>query len=190
MNTDAVLYNEMKKTIIDTATENALLFEDDTFSDNQNRLVYLITTDPLAAYKSSESVSYLGVHNEDDIILADLNSSLDTTLFNSIYPNDKIKYSIELAPDSVEYAQFFVCDEDTGLVTITKPDLDLPEETRLKMVNFVGIAENSKIKMVTNTIFFFVSNSLYADTLSSDVTLALTDINSISFFATWANPLK
>jgi hypothetical protein len=190
MNTDAVLYNEMKQIIIDTATENALLFEDDTFSDNQNRLVYLVTTDPLAAYKTSDSVSYLGVHNEDDTILADLNSSLDTSLFGSIYPNDKIKYSIELALDSIEYAQFFVCDEDTGVVIITKPDLDLSEETRLKMVNFVGIAENSKVKMTTNTIFFFVSNPLYQDTLQSDVTLALTDINSISFFATWGTPIK
>ena len=190
MNIDSVLYTEMKQIIIDTATENALLFEDDTFSDNQNRLVYLVTTDPLAAYKTSESVSYLGVHNEDDTIIADLNSSLDTSLFGSIYPNDKISYRVELAPDSIEYAQFFVCDADTGIVTITKPDLDLPSETRLKMINFTGIAENSKVKMTTNTIFFFVSNPLYQDTLSSDVTLALTDINSISFFATWANPLK
>ena len=190
MNTGSVLYNEMKQIIIDTATENALLFEDDTFSDNQNRLVYLVTTDTLAAYKTSESVSYLGVHNEEDIIVADLNSSLSTSLFGSIYPNDKIKYSVELALDSIDYAQFFVCDEDTGLVTITKPDLDLPEETRLKMVNFVGIAENSKVKMTTNTIFFFVSNPLYQDTLQSDVTLALTDINSISFFANWGTPIK
>ena len=190
MNTDSVLYNEMKKIIIDTATENALLFEDDTFSDNQNRLVYLVTSDPLAAYKTSESVSYLGVHNEDDIIIADLNSSLNTVMFGLLYPDDKITYSIEVQLDSIEYAQFFVCDPDTGIVTITKPDVDLPEETRLKMVNFVGIAENSKVKMTTNTIFFFVSNPLYQDTLQSDVTLALTDINSISFFAAWGPPRK
>ena len=190
MNTDSVLYNEMKQIIIDTATENSLLFEDDTFSDNQNRLVYLVTSDPLAAYKTSESVSYLGVHNEDDTIIADLNSSLNTVMFGLVYPDDKIKYSIELLSDSIDYAPFFSCDEDTGIVTITKPDVDLPEETRLKMVNFVGIAENSKVKMTTNTIFFFVSNPLYQDTLQSDVTLALTDINSISFFATWGTPLK
>jgi hypothetical protein len=190
MNTDSVLYNEMKQIIIDTATENALLFEDDTFSDNQNRLVYLVTTDPLAAYKTSESVSYLGVHNEDDTIIADLNSSLNTVMFGLVYPDDKITYSIEVQLDSIEYAKFFVCDPDTGVVTITKPDVDLPEETRLKMVNFVGIAENSKVKMTTNTIFFFVSNPLYQDTLQSDVTLALTDINSISFFAAWGTPLK
>jgi hypothetical protein len=57
-------------------------------------------------------------------------------------------------------------------------------------LNFLGIAENSKVKMTTNTIFFFVTNPLYLDTLQSDVTLALTDINSISFFATWTNPIK
>jgi len=190
MNDQPVYYNTMKSIIMDTATENALLFEDDRFSDNQNRLVYLITTDSLAAYKQSESVSYLGVHNQDDTIVADLNSSLNTVLFKNTYPDDTLTYSVEMLPDSVEYAPFVSCDPVTGVVTITKPNLPLPEETRLKMVNFVGVAESSKVKMTTNTIFFFVSNPLYADTLQSDVTLALTDINSISFFATWTNSLK
>jgi hypothetical protein len=180
----------MKSIIMDTATENALLFEDDRFSDNQNRLVYLITTDNLAAYKQSESVSYLGVHNEDDTIVADLNSSLNTTLFKNTYPNDTLTFSVEMLPDSVDYAQFVTCDPVTGLVTIEKPNLPLPKETRLKMVNFIGVAESSRVRMTSNTIFFFVSNPLYADTLQSDVTLALTDINSISFFATWTNSLK
>jgi|694.fasta_scaffold104270_3 hypothetical protein len=190
MNSEPVFYNNMKSIIMDTATENALLFEDDRFSDNQNRLVYLITTDNLAAYKQSESVSYLGVHNEDDTIVADLNSSLNTTLFKNTYPNDTLTFSVEMLPDSVDYAQFVTCDPVTGLVTIDKPNLPLPEETRLKMVNFIGVAESSRVRMTSNTIFFFVSNPLYADTLHSDVTLALTDINSISFFATWTNSLK
>lgn len=190
MNEQAIYYNQMKDIILNTATKNALLFEDDRFSDNQNRLVFLATSDPLAAYKTNEFVSYLGVHNEDDTIVADLNSNLNVTPFESSFPDDKFTYSIELAPDSVEYAPFFSCDPVTGIVTITKPDLDLPEEVRLKMVNFVGVAESSRVKLTTNTIFFFVSNSLYKDTLESDITLALTDVNSVSFFAFWGNPLK
>jgi len=66
----------------------------------------------------------------------------------------------------------------------------LPEETRLKMVNFIGVAKNSSITMKTNILFFFVNNPLYKDTLESDITLALTDVNSISFFATWKQSIK
>lgn len=192
MNSDPVFYSSMKSIIMNTATENALLFEDDRFSENQNRLAYLITSDNLAPYKQSESesVSYLGIHNEDDVIIADLNSSLNVAQFKTIYPNDTLTYSIEMLPDSVEYAQFVTCDPVTGVVTISKPNLPLPEETRLKMINFIGIVESPKIKMSTNTIFFFVSNPLYADTLESDITLALTDINSISFFASWGTIIK
>jgi hypothetical protein len=192
MSNDPVFYGEMKSTIMSTATENALLFEDDRFSENQNRLVYLITADNLAAYKDSESesVSYLGIHNEDDAIIADLNSSLNTVPFKTTYPTDALTYRVEMLPDSVDYAPFVTCDPVTGIVTIDKPNLPLPQETRLKMVNFIGIAESSRVKMTTNTIFFFVANPLYADTLSSDITLALTDINSISFFASWGTIIK
>lgn len=185
MNTVPVFYSQMKSMILSSATKNALLFEDDRFSENQNNLVYLVTSDPLSAYKTSNSVSYLGVHGNDDTIVADLNSSLNVTLIKELFPDDPIMYSVEVQPDSVEYAPFISCDALTGVVTVAKPNLELPEETRLKMVSFVGVAENSKIKMTTHNIFFFVSNPLYADTMQSDITLALTDVNSISFFADW-----
>lgn len=190
MNTVPIFYGEMKNMILNTATENALLFEDDRFSENQNRLVYLVTTDPLAAYKTSDSVSYLGVHGEDEVIVADLNSNLNIGHIKTLFPNDTVTYSVEVAEDSKEYAPFISCDPVTGVVTISKPNLPLPEETRLKMVNFIGVAENTRVRMTTNTIFFFVSNPLYADTLQSDITLALTDVNSISFFAYWNVNLK
>jgi hypothetical protein len=190
MNKDSVFYGTMKDIILNTATEHALLFEDDRFSDNQNRLVYLVTTDPMAAYKQTESVSYLGVHGEDDVIVADLNSNLNTATMKTLFPDLPIEYSVEIAEDSIEYAPFFSCNSETGIVTITKPDLPLPEETRLKMVNFTGKATIGPVVMLTNTIFFFVSNPTYADTLQSDITLALTDINSISFFAYWSGCLK
>jgi hypothetical protein len=58
------------------------------------------------------------------------------------------------------------------------------------MVKFVGVATTSRIKVKTNTIFFFYNNPMYQDTLDSDITLALTDVNSISFFGTWNSPIK
>lgn len=190
LNEHAVYYTEMKNIILNTATKNALLFEDDRFSDNQNRLVFLVTTDPLAAYKTNEFVSYLGVHNEDETIVADLNSNLNVAPFLASFPQDTFTYSVEVAPDSIDYAPFIQCDPLTGVVTINKPDLELPEEVRLKMVNFIGIAESNKVKLTTNTIFFFVNNPLYKETLESDITLALTDVNSVSYFAFWGLNLK
>lgn len=190
MNTSPVFYSTMKKLILDTATPNALLFEDDRFSDNQNKLIYLATSDPLATYKQNDSVSYLGIHGEDETIVADLNSNLNIIPIEKLFPEEKFTYSVIMADDSVEYAPFFSCNPTTGIITITKPDLELPEETRLKMVNFIGVADNGKVKITSNTIFFFVNNPLYEDTLQSDITLALTDVNSISFFAYWNTSLK
>lgn len=190
LNSTPVLENTMKSIIMNSATEDALLFEDERFSDNQNRLVYLITRDPLASYKTADTVSYLGVHNNNESIVADLNSSLDITAIKTALPDDLITYSVVMAEDSVEYAPFVSCDPDTGIVTISKPDLPLPEETKLKMVNFKGVAENSTVKAETNTIFFFAANPLYQETLDSDITLALTEVNSVSFFAFWTLFLK
>jgi hypothetical protein len=194
LNSTPCFYDFIKNTIVNTATEHALLFEDDKFSENQNRLVYLYTSDPLSIYKNANMVSYLGVHNPepDSKIVADLNSALDIELFKTIYPDDPIVYSIEWADPAQEeiYGSFVNLDPVTGVVVIDKPTVALPEETKLVMISFVGIASTPKIKVKTNTIFFFYNNPMYQDTLQSDVTLALTDVNSISFFGTWNNPLK
>jgi hypothetical protein len=194
LNSTPCFYSFIKDTIINTATEHALLFEDDKFSENQNRLIYLYTSDPLSIYKNANMVSYLGVHNPEaeSKIVADLNSALDIELFKSIYPDDQIVYSLEWTDPAQEatYGQFVTLDPVTGIVVIEKPTVTLPEETKLVMISFVGIATTPKIKVKTNTIFFFYNNPLYQDTLQSDITLALTDVNSISFFGTWNNPLK
>jgi hypothetical protein len=194
LNETPCFYDFIKKTIIDTATEHALLFEDDKFSENQNRLVYLYTSDPLAMYKNSDMVSYLGIHTSDptSTIIADLNSALDIAHFKTIYPDDTVVYSIEWVDPAQEpvYGSFLAVDPVTGVVTISKPTVALPEETKLVMVKFTGVATTSRVKIKTNTLFFFYNNPAYQDTLESDITLALTDINSISFFASWAGPLK
>lgn len=194
LNSDPCFYSYIKGTIMSTATEHALLFEDDRFTENQNRIAYLYTADPLSVYKNTNMVSYLGVHtiNDDAKIVADLNSALDIEHFKTVYPNDPLVYSIEWTDPAQEpvYGPFVTIDPVTGIVTIDKPNVTLPEETRLVMVSFVGVVTTPKVKVKTNTIFFFYSNPLYQETLQSDITLALTDVNSISFFGTWNNPLK
>lgn len=194
LNSTPCYYDFVKNTIINTATEHALLFEDDRFSENQNRLVYLYTADPMSMYKNADMVSYLGIHSSDptSTIVADLNSSIDIEHFKTLYPDDTVSYSVEWVDPAQDpiYGPFVEIDSATGIITIKKPTVALPEETKLVMVKFVGVATTSRIKVKTNTIFFFYNNPMYQDTLDSDITLALTDVNSISFFGTWNTPIK
>ena len=204
MTSGMVSSNEMKETIMTTATPNALLFEDTTFTENQNRLAYVFTADPLANYKESGMVSYLGVVNngdDDSPMVVDINSNLNFSTWLKLYPEDKPSYSFKFVDPAIEakYAPYMSIDSETGIISITTAkEVVLPEDTKLEMVEFVGHGETSKVKLSTNTTFYFHTNewgdgaarSDENSTLSSDVTLALTDINSISFFAYWARNIK
>ena len=77
------------------------MFEDSTFTELQNNLAYVFTTDPLGSYKSSDMVSYLGVMNEDPIV-ADLNSNLGLTMWTDMYPTDTFTYTLEYPDSAVE----------------------------------------------------------------------------------------
>lgn len=192
MNSDAVLSVDMKSVIMETATKNALLFEDSTFSEAQNNLAFVFTSDPSAEYKNSDMVSYLGVSMDEDIVI-DLNSNIDVNTFKTLYPEDEVVYSIRFINPEIEekYGEYIVCDPVTGEVTIKPAEgVVLSDDIKLEMVDFVGVAQTPKVKIETNTIFYFNNNPIHAETLNSDVTLALTDINSISFFAYWSSSIK
>ena len=193
LNSEPLFYAELKKIILDTATEHALLFEDDTFSENQNRIVHLITSDSNGAYSADGVSSYLGVHVGDtDQLVADLNSSLDTDSVLSLFPDDVFTYSIEFDDPQLEadYSSFIHVNPVTGVMMIDHPTVPLAEEEKLRMVTFRGVAQNSRVKMSTNNLFFFATNPNYADTMTTDITLALTETNSISFYITWNAVIK
>jgi subtilisin family serine protease len=186
-------FAEMKSTIMDTSTKDALLFEDTTFSENQNNIVYLFTSDPNTNYKVNNMTMYLGVHTDNgEPILGDINSSLTTDALYRVIPNDPLAYSIQWDDPALEsdYSQFVTVNSVTGLFTVTKPTISLPAETKLKMVEFKIVGTNSVAKLVSPTLFFFHLNPSYSSTQESDVTLALTDTNSISFFAFWNLSIK
>jgi|TARA_R110001592_G_scaffold97954_2_gene280088 hypothetical protein len=197
MNEDMVTATEMKKNILDSATKNALLFEDSTFTEEQNNLAYVFTADPLSNYKDADMVSYLGVANGDTDLVIDLNSNLDFSQFLKLYPDDKPEFSIEFLKKDIEekYSKYVKLDPVTGLINIsTAKDIKLPADTKLEMIEFVGVGKTSKTTIKSNTIFYFHSNSWEDEadyeSLEADVTLALTDVNSISFFVTWSRSLK
>jgi hypothetical protein len=187
-----VPFEQMKNTIINTATENALLFEDSTFSENQNKIVYLFTSDPNASYKINNMTMYLGVPSKTEPMIADLNSAIDVSTMKDMFPMDAVVWSIVWSDPELEatYAPFFSLDSATGLLNISSPTNPLPPETKLKMVEFTAKASTSRANMTSPTLFFFHANPDYAETLESDITLALTETNSISFYAFWSQYIK
>lgn len=185
-------YDYIKSTILSTATENALLFEDNRFTDQQNKIVYLITSDPNTNYKTSEMSLYLGIHNNGEALVVDLNSSLNTALFTDMFVDDPVTYSIEWFNEETKaaYENFMSINSETGILTIYPPTVALPTETKLKMVDFKARATTSRVSLVSPTLFYFQGNPLYKDTLESDLTLALSNTNSITFYSSWGILLK
>lgn len=184
-----VPFSQMKNTIISTATENALLFEDTTFSENQNKIAFIFTSDPNANYKSNNMTMYLGTHPDSgEPIVADLNSAVDVMTMQKVFPDNPITWSIQWDDPALEatYAPFLSLNASTGMLSINKPTTTLPAETKLKMVEFTAVATNGVAKKMTSpALFFFDFNPAYNETKDSDITLALTETNSISFYGYW-----
>lgn len=191
-----VPFSVIKQNILDTATTDALLFETDSsgnevFSDNQNKIAYIFTSDPNGNYKADEMSMYVGVHYNHEPITFDLNKLVDGKIISNL-TNENIVYSIEWSDSELEsvYKSFISVDPVTGLVTILEPTVALPQDVKLKMVDFIGVAKISGIKISSPIIFFFHANSDYSDTQQVDITAALTDVNSVSYFAAWTIALK
>lgn len=188
-----VPYYQLKSLILDTATKDALLFSDDRFSEDQNNLAYLFISDTNQSIKAQNLVTYMGVHDEaGNPIIANMVTAVDTSQWETVFPNEQIKWSFKFinSNDEATYKSCMTLDEVTAMLTITKPDAPLSESVKLKMVEFKIYASNGKINAESGTIFFFHSNPLYKETQDGDITLALTETNSISFYAAWGRFLK
>jgi hypothetical protein len=193
LQTSMVPFAEIKRQISVSATSDALLFEDDRFSSNQNKLIYLITTDPNVDIKDEGKSLYMGVCDASTTkIVANLNSVALSEVKN-VFPDDPISWSLEWVDPAIEakYAEFLSLDSVTGILTIQEPTVALPEDTKLELVQFRGVITTNKLVQKTANIFFFHVNPAYKTTLEqSDISLALTNTNSISFFASWGTIIK
>jgi len=187
-----VPYNDLKYQVLYSATKDALLFEDDRFSSNQNRLAYLVTCDPNVDIKDEGKSLYLGNHTAGPNLVANLNSAVALD-FKKIFPDDPITWSILWTDPVLEskYSSFVKVNSVTGSLVVDEPNVALDENTKLEMVNFRAVASSDKMSITTPNIFFFHINPTYKSTIEqSDITLALTDTNSISFFASWGFSIK
>lgn len=192
LQTSMVPFSTIKQQVLDTATKDALLFEDDRFSSNQNRLAYLVTCDPSVDIKDEGKSLYLGYNQNENAIIVGLQSAI-TLDIKTIYPDEQFTWSLVWDDPVLEskYSPFLTLDSSTGMLTLNRPDVALPEDTKLEMVNFKGRVTCDKLTATSANIFFFHVNPTYRETLQqSDVTLALTDTNSVSFYATWFFSIK
>jgi len=183
-------YVQLKNLLLTTATTDALLFDNDKFYDNQNRLVYLLASDQNVNQKINELKSYLGFLSDDiKEITFNIKSNLDVDNITNIF-NGTTKFSIRmLDSDQSKYEPYFNMD-DTGVCTISYPRFDMPADKRYEMVQFVVEAQTPTMKLVSPTIFFYDTNYNYKTTTESDITLALTNTNSISFYGSWGAAIK
>jgi len=184
-----VPYSTLKSLIMDSATPDAILFEDDKFSENQNKLVYYPLSDPNTNQKNQNLLSYLGyVSDSVKTIQFNLISLLPVNDLNKIL-NEVPVLHLKFKNTEIEekYKPFITTVENQlGMVEITYPRFEMPEETKLVMVEFTIVAEFSNISMETPTLFFYDTNYNYHTTIQGDITLALTETNSVSFYAGWS----
>jgi subtilisin family serine protease len=169
--------------IIDVATKDALLFDSDNFSENQNRLIYLIGAEDTSKYLLD---LYLGAFTTgtNEFVLP-LSTVTDLQDFITLKPDESFVYSIEFEDeaDSLLYSEFFSINQETRILTITKPTVDMPIDEILKMVRFKIISISDTVSLPSAWLFFFqVDESIDVDDLEYDITRALSESNSTSVF--------
>ena len=180
-------YAQLKHLLVNTATPDALLFEDDRFSENQNKLIYFAMADNNGNAKENDLLSYLGPLSEaNKTIIVNTKSSLNVDSVFNIF-GEPFTYEVKFLDSAHEKYRPYFDIADTGKITITWPHFTMPEEVKLVMVQFTVTAKSPTVNLETPILFFYDTNEKYKDTLESDVTLALTDTNSISFYAAWGS---
>lgn len=200
INSGVVLFSDMKSIILNTATKDAILFEPDSsgierFTENQNKIAYVCTADPNVSFNIGQDSQthklsmYLGTHNGNPIVI-DSNSAIDVSIMKELLNEDPV-YSVYWEDETLmnTYNQFFIMDSVTGILEILEPTVELPQDVKLKMVEFRIKATIKDTVITSPSIFFFDVNPLYTETQETDITLALTNINSISYFAAWGGPV-
>jgi hypothetical protein len=169
--------------ILDSSTKDAILFDDDKFSDNQNKIVHLLGTKDIQA---SSLDLYLGAFNvaTDDITL-DLTLAIDNSAYISLIPEEPFIWSLVFEEAEYEelYRPFINLNTATGNMTVTKPTVELAEGETIRMVRFKTYSTSDTIALESPWMFFFqVDQNIEPATMNYDITRALSDTNSTSIF--------
>lgn len=176
--------------LIDVSTKDALLFDSDKFSENQNKLVYLIGTKDVNAYVLD---LYVGAFTSTvETLSLNLQTMVSYQDYARLKPEENFVWGVEYEDpaDAELYSSSFSIDQETEVLTITKPTVPLPVGETLKMVRFKVSCTSDTVTLPSTWIFFFqVDESLDDETADYDITRALSETNSTSVFLS-NNPIK
>ena len=176
--------------LIDVSTKDALLFDTDNFSENQNALIYLV-----GAMNSSTYILdlYVGAFTSSvETLSLNLQTLVSYQDYTKLKPDEDFVWTIEYEDpsDAEMYASSFAIDQTTDILSITKPTVPLPDGETLKMVRFKIKCTSDTVSLPSAWLFFFqVDETVDDETTDYDITRALSETNSTSVFLS-NNPLK
>jgi hypothetical protein len=180
---DELPYPLLLTKIIDTSTKDAILFDDDRFSDNQNKLVHLIGTKDVQANSLD---LYLGAFSTNsEVFSLDLNTIVDTSHYTKLLPNESFVWSITFEESTYDalYREFMVLDSASGLLIVNKPTVPLDEGETIRMVRYKTYASSDTVSLESPWMLFFqVDQTIDPAAMSVDITRALAETNSTSIF--------
>lgn len=184
---DNIPHPLLMEKLIDLATKDAILFDDDRFSPNENKIIHLIS----AMDAQADALDlYMGAFTATtEVINLDSNTIVDVSPWKQLDPNSDIVWSVSYEDTETEttYGSFIDIGATTGYLTVTKPTVDLPANETIHMVRFKIHATHDSIVLDSPWMFFFqVDGTIDQESIENDITRALSETNSTSCFITMA----
>lgn len=182
---DNIPHPLLMEKLIDLSTKDAILFDDDRFSPNENKIIHLIS----AKDAQADALDlYMGAFTANtDVINLDSSTIVDVSPWMQLNPDSEVVWSVsyEDADTETTYGSFIDIDPVTGYLTVTKPTVDLPANETIHMVRFKIHATHDSIVLDSPWMFFFqVDGTIDEASIENDITRALSETNSTSCFIT------
>ena len=175
-------------TIIDflneDATSGVLLLDPALFTANQNKVIHLPTgiNDKIFEFDyylgafSANSDPTISAPNMGEFLTVPFLAGQETRTFTIVWDDASLQ---------TKYAEFIAIDGTTGAVTITKPTVALDPSVNLELVKFKVNVQTDSVTLTSTGLIFFHINPAFTGDVTTEVTSALEDLNSQSFFAAW-----
>jgi subtilisin family serine protease len=180
---DELPYPLLLTKIIDTSTKDAILFDDDKFSENQNKLVHLIGTKDVQANSLDLYLGAFSVYT--DVFSLDLNTVVDISPYTRLFPDENFVWTVSFEEPNYDtlYGEFMILDSASGLLVVNKPTFPLDEGETIRMVRYKTYATSDTVSLESPWMLFFqIDQTIDPAAMSVDITRALAETNSTSIF--------
>lgn len=184
---DNIPHPILMEKLIDLSTKDAILFDSDSFSPNENKIIHLIS----AMDAQADALDlYMGAFTSTtEVINLDSNTIIDVSPWEQLNPDSDIVWSVSYEDAATEeaYGSFIDINPETGYLTVSKPTVELPVNETINMVRFKIHATHDSIVLDSPWMFFFqVDGTVDESVIENDITRALSETNSTSCFITMA----